>query len=99
PRGGGGGAVAAPPPPAPAAHAASVPAPAPLLIRLDEDVDLVGPLAPLLVGHAERGGGLAHLGVGVHRVLLRALRAVAEVPAEGERAPALLLHRSGELHL
>src|SRR5207247_419490 len=72
---------------------------APLLVRLHEDVDLVGALVALLVGHRERGGVLAYLGVGVDRVLLRALRAVTEVPAEGERTPALLLHRRGELHL
>src|SRR5919198_2977307 len=77
----------------------SVPPAAALLVGLDEDVDLVGAFVALLIGHGERGGVLAHLLVGVRRVLLRALRAVAEVPTEGERAPALLLHGGGELHL
>src|SRR5262249_59836800 len=69
------------------------------LFGLDEDVDLVRSLVALLVGHRERRRVLAHLLVGVHRVLVGTLRPVTEVPAELEGAPALLLDRCGELHL
>src|SRR2546428_13408197 len=71
-----------------------------LLVGFDEDVDLVGPLVALLVGHGERRGVLAHLLVGVHRVLIGDLWApVAEVPAEGVGAPRLFLDPGGELDL
>src|SRR5207302_4328172 len=69
------------------------------LLGLDEDVDLVRSLVALMIGDRERRGVLAHLPVGVDRILVAALRSVAEVPTEGERAPALLLDRRGELHL
>src|SRR5262249_48929292 len=60
-----------------------------VLVGLDEDVDLVGALVALLIGHRERGGVLADLVVGVHRILIGALATVAEVPGELPRSAFL----------
>src|SRR5262249_7484110 len=70
-----------------------------VVVRLDEDVDLVGALVALLIGHRERRGVLTHLLVGGRRVLIRVRATVAEVPLEGEGSATLLLDRGGELRL
>src|SRR5262249_26407986 len=70
-----------------------------VLVGLDEDVDLVGPLVALLIGHREGRRVLTYLVVGVQWVLLGALGAVPEVPRVGPRTALFLLDRRRELHL